>query len=87
MGVDIYGKRYYTKDADQQLVLVKKWVNKKPQMDWDSDAITEVDKKNYFDALDKFEKDNPGHYFRSNWVLEANSYAMHTFSRAIRTRL
>ena len=67
MGVDIYGKRYYTRDADQQLVLVKKWVNKKPEMDWDSDAITEVDKKNYFDALDKFEKDNPGHYFRSNW--------------------
>ena len=38
--------------------------NKKPKIDWEES--TEEEQKEYFEALDKFEKNNPGYYFRNN---------------------
>jgi|TARA_B110000967_G_scaffold206793_1_gene254381 hypothetical protein len=54
MGVDIYGKE-------------PKLTSKKPEMDWDNDALTEADKKAYWEVLEDWEDKNPGYYFRSNW--------------------
>jgi len=54
MGVDIYGK-------------APKLIGKKPELDYSDDNITEDQKKEYWDALEKWEDKNPGYYFRSNW--------------------
>jgi len=54
MGVDIYGKE-------------PNLTSKKPEMDWDNDALTEADKKAYWEVLEDWEDKNPGYYFRSNW--------------------
>jgi len=54
MGVDIYGK-------------APKLIGKKPEIDYSDDSITEDQKKEYWDALEKWEDKNPGYYFRSNW--------------------
>jgi hypothetical protein len=54
MGVDIYGK-------------APKLIGKKPELDFSDDNITEEQKKDYWDALEKWEEKNPGYYFRSNW--------------------
>ena len=42
MGVDIYGKE-------------PKLTSKKPEMDWDNDALTEADKKAYWEVLEDWE--------------------------------
>ena len=54
MGVDIYGK-------------APKLIGKKPELDYSDDNITDKQKKEYWDALEKWEDKNPGYYFRSNW--------------------
>ena len=54
MGVDIYGK-------------APKLIGKKPELDYSDDSITDKQKKEYWDALEKWEHNNPGYYFRSNW--------------------
>ena len=54
MGVDIYGK-------------APKLIGKKPELDYSDDNITDKHKKEYWDALEKWEDKNPGYYFRSNW--------------------
>ena len=54
MGVDIYGKS-------------PKLIGKRPEIDYNDDSITEDQKKEYWDALEKWEDKNPGYYFRSNW--------------------
>lgn len=51
MGFDIYG-------------LAPKMKGKKPEIDWSK--ATEEDKDAYFKAMDKFEEENPGYYFRNN---------------------
>ena len=53
MGVDIYGR-------------APKLRYEKPDKDW-TKIESEEEKKEYFDELEKFEDDNPGYYFRSNW--------------------
>lgn len=53
MGVDIYGR-------------APKLKYEKPDKDW-ATLETEEERKEYFDELEKFENDNPGYYFRSNW--------------------
>jgi len=53
MGVDIYGR-------------APKLRYEKPDKDW-ATLETEEERKEYFDELEKFENDNPGYYFRSNW--------------------
>ena len=54
MGVDIYGK-------------APKLIGNKPELDYSDDSITDKQKKEYWDALEKWEHNNPGYYFRSNW--------------------
>ena len=51
MGFDIYG-------------LAPKTKGKKPEIDWKH--ATDNDKDKYFKAMDKFEEENPGYYFRNN---------------------
>jgi len=51
MGFDVYGVK-------------PKLVGERPEINWDL-ALSE-DKTKYFDALTKFENDNPGYYFRNN---------------------
>ena len=51
MGFDIYG-------------LAPKTKGKKPEIDWSK--ATDKDKDAYFKAMDKFEEENPGYYFRNN---------------------
>ena len=51
MGFDIYG-------------LAPKTKGKKPEINWEK--ATEKDKDKYFKAMDKFEEENPGYYFRNN---------------------
>jgi hypothetical protein len=53
MGVDIYGRAPKLKYA-------------KPEKEW-ADLETEEEKRDYFEEMEKFEGDNPGYYFRSNW--------------------
>ena len=53
MGVDIYGR-------------APKLRYEKPDKDW-ATLETEEERKEYYDELEKFEIDNPGYYFRSNW--------------------
>ncbi len=52
MGVDIYGRK-------------PKLKYKRPEEDWQS--LDDDQQKEYFEKLEKFENDNPGYYFRSNW--------------------
>lgn len=52
MGVDISGRNPQLK-------------SERPQIDWETSS--EEAKKMYFDAVDKWEEENPGDYFRSNW--------------------
>ena len=51
MGFDIYG-------LDPNLK------SQRPTIDWDK--ATDNDKDAYFKALNKFEEENPGYYFRNN---------------------
>ena len=51
MGMDVYGLNPQLK-------------SERPKIDF-SDA-TEQERTEYFDALDLFERDNPGYYFRNN---------------------
>ena len=51
MGFDIYG-------LDPNLK------SQRPTIDWDK--ATDDDKDAYFKALNKFEEENPGYYFRNN---------------------
>lgn len=53
MGVDIYGRAPKLKYA-------------KPEKEW-AELETEEEKRDYFEEMEKFEGDNPGYYFRSNW--------------------
>jgi hypothetical protein len=52
MGVDIYG-------------ISPKFKSEKPQLV--PESASEEEKEAYFKALDQFEEDNPGYYFRANW--------------------
>ena len=52
MGVDIYGLKPQLK-------------YEKPEIDWSS--LKSDKRKEAFESLTKFENDNPGYYFRSNW--------------------
>ena len=52
MGVDIYGRN-------------PKIVGDAPVIDYDN--ATEEEKSKYFEELHKWEDENPGYYFRSNW--------------------
>jgi|TARA_R100000482_G_C5128183_1_gene150069 hypothetical protein len=38
----------------------------KPTIDWDKDP-SEEDRQHFWEAMDKYEKEVPGHYFRNNW--------------------
>ena len=51
MGMDVYG-------------LNPKLKSEKPEIDWSS--ADELAREQYFEALGKFESDNPGYYFRNN---------------------
>lgn len=52
MGVDIYGINPKLKSEKPQLV---------------PESASEEEKDAYFEALDQWEEDNPGYYFRANW--------------------
>jgi len=52
MGMDVYGEN-------------PKIIGEQPEMP-NFDKITEEEKQQYFDAVAKFETDNPGYYFRNN---------------------
>jgi len=52
MGFDLYGQN-------------PKLKGKEPYIDWTKKPSDE-EKKEYFKAREKFEKENPGHYFRNN---------------------
>lgn len=52
MGFDLYGQNPKLKGEE-------------PYIDWTKKPSDE-DKKKYFKAREKFEKENPGHYFRNN---------------------
>ena len=52
MGFDLYG-------------LNPNFKNKKPSIDWDKKPTKEEQEK-FFADYDKWEKENPGHYFRNN---------------------
>jgi hypothetical protein len=51
MGMDIFG-------------ISPKLVGEKPEIDWEN--ADDSDKKLYFQELEKWENNNPGHYFRAN---------------------
>lgn len=53
MGVDIYG-------------ISPKLKSEKP-VQIDHNTATKEEQESYFKALDQFEDDNPGYYFRANW--------------------
>lgn len=54
MGVDIYGKS-------------PKLTGKRPEFNYDDENTTDEQKDEFWRALEKWEKNNPGYYFRSNW--------------------
>jgi len=54
MGVDISGLNPITKSP-------------RPEFIYNSDGMTEEEKKDYWDTLDKWQEENPGYYFRSSW--------------------
>ena len=38
----------------------------KPTIDWDTDP-SEEERQKFWEAMEKYEKEVPGHYFRNNW--------------------
>ena len=52
MGVDIYGRNPQINSEKPELV---------------PESASEQEKAEYFQALDKWDVDNPGYYFRANW--------------------
>ena len=69
MGFDIYG-------------LNPKLKSERPKIDWNNHTKAEADQ--YFKDVEKFEKENPGYYFRNNvccfFVNSMTSIIMPTFS-------
>lgn len=54
MGVDISGLNPTIKSP-------------RPELIYNSDGMTEEQKEEYWDTLDKWQEENPGFYFRSSW--------------------
>ena len=52
MGFDLYGQNPKLKSEE-------------PYIDWTKNP-TKEEKEEYFKAREKFEEENPGHYFRNN---------------------
>lgn len=55
MGFDLYGRNPHNPSG-----------HVRPNIDWTDSSITEDDKKEYFDAVDKYESRVKGDYFRAN---------------------